>query len=155
MKRVGIVSVITLSLAIAAGSAWAYFPSTGSGTGTASVTSMQSVAISSVTATPSTPLLPGTSGDLTFRIDNPNSVAVTIMSVVSNGAITASGAGGCTGANSAVTFSNQTGLSVNVPASAVHYVVDLSASVFMASTSSNSCQNATLNVPVLVTVNQG
>lgn len=77
------------------------------------------------------------------------------MSVVSNGAITASGAGGCTGANSAVTFSNQTGLSVNVPASAVHYVVDLSASVFMASTSSNSCQNATLNVPVLVTVNQG
>ena len=155
MKRWGVTAVIALALASVSGVVWAYIHSTGSGSGTASVTNLSAVTITSSTATPSTALLPGTSADATFRITNPNSVSLTIVSVVANGSLSATGAVGCTGVNSAVTFSDQSGLSILVPANATNYAIDLPSAVAMGSSSSNSCQGATFDIPVLVSVHRG
>ena len=52
---------------LASVAAYAYFTSPGTGTASASVGTMQTVTISSATVSPSTPLLPGGSGILTYR----------------------------------------------------------------------------------------
>ena len=155
MKRSLVVALLSASLSVCGVAAWAYFHSTGAGTGTAHTTTIQAIAISSSTSTPTTPLLPGQSGDLTLKLDNPNSVAVTIVSVTANGAMTVTGASGCTPSNSGVTFTDQTGLSLSVPASSTAYPIDLAGAVSMSASSNNACQNATFRFPVTVTVHQG
>lgn len=142
-----------VAVGVASVAAYAYFTSSGNGTGSASTGTMQAVTISAATVSPSTPLLPGGSGDVTLEVTNPNSVAVTVVSVTgSGGGITAdSGHPGCT--TTGVTFTSQTGLSDNIPAGSTT-AIDLPGAASMATTSSAGCQGATFSIPVTITVQQ-
>lgn len=102
---------------------------------------------------PSGALLPGQSADATFAVDNPNGAPVTIVSVVGAGTISVSGSG-CTLTNSGVTFTDQTGLSISVPADATDYQIDLPGTVSMSATAPNACQNALFDIPVTVSADQ-
>jgi len=75
---------------------------------------MQAVTIAAIGGeTPNTPLLPGSSGEVILKVDNPNpaNTSVHLVSVVAHGTISVSGGNGCTLANSGVTFADQTSLS--------------------------------------------
>jgi hypothetical protein len=139
--------------ALAGAGAYAYFSASGQGPGAANVGSMQTVTVATATATPSTPLLPGGTGDVTLEVTNPNDFAVTLVSVTGTGApVTAdSGHPGCT--TTGVTFTDQTGLSTVIPASSTT-AVDLSGAASMSTASSAGCQGATFSIPVTITVQQ-
>ena len=99
------------------GAAWAYFTSSGSGSAHASTGTMSTVTLNAAAGTPSTPLYPGRTGDVSLEVNNPNAYAVTLVSVAGNGTITPdAGHSGCT--TTGVTFTNQTGLTTTIPGSA-------------------------------------
>jgi hypothetical protein len=147
-RRATTVSSAVIAVLASAGIAFAYFTSNGSSTASANAGSLK-VSIAATAGTPSSPLLPGgAAGDVTLEVNNPNNVAVTLISVVGNGTITASG--GCT--NPDVTFANQTGLQISVPANSTGYQVDLSGAASLSALSPNDCQGATFSIPVTITV---
>ena len=146
-----IAPAVCVVVGLSSGAAYAYFSSTGHGTGSASVGTMQPVTIDSATVNPQTPLLPGGSGAVTLKVDNPNGFAVTLVSVTGDGAITASGgAGGCA-TTGVVTFTNQTGLSTVIAASGITSV-DLKGAAAMTTAAAAGCQGATFSIPVTITV---
>lgn len=133
------------------GTAWAFFHSSGAGNGKGAAGTMSTVTINATAGTPSTPLYPGGTGDVSFQVNNPNAYAVTLVSVAGNGAITPdAGHASCTTAG--VTFANQTGLSTTIPASASGYQIHLSGTVSMSTASSSGCQGATFSIPITITV---
>jgi len=147
-----IVSAVCLVIGLGAGAAYAYFTSSGTGTGSASTGSLQAVTVAAVTASPTTPLRPGNTGDVTLKVNNPNSYDVTLVSVTGAGSITADGGHpGCT--TTGVTFTDQTGLSTNIPASSTT-AVDLPGAAAMSTASSAGCQGATFSIPVTITVHK-
>jgi hypothetical protein len=150
-SRLLIAPAVCAAVGLAAGAAYAYFTSSGQGTVSGSVATMQTVTISSATVSPSTPLVPGGTGDVTLEVTNPNGFAVTLVSVAgTGGTITAdSGHPGCT--TTGVTFTSQTGLStVLQPDSTTP--VDLPGAASMSTASSAGCQGATFTIPVTITV---
>jgi hypothetical protein len=147
-RRAAVLTSAAIVVLAGAGIACAYFISSGSGTAAASTGALK-VSIASTAGTPRTPLLPGgPAGDVTLQVDNPNAFAVTLISVVGDGTITAST--GCTDPD--VTFANQTGLQVNIPANSTNYQVDLPGAATLGASSPNDCQGATFSIPVTITV---
>jgi hypothetical protein len=147
-RRAAALSGAVVAVLAGAGLAFAYFTSTGSSTASAS-TGTLSVSIAATAGTPSDPMYPGgPAGDVTLEVNNPNSFAVTLTSVVGDGTITASG--GCTAPD--VTFANQTGLQISIPANSTNYQVDLSGAASLGASSPNDCQGATFSIPVTITV---
>jgi hypothetical protein len=145
-------SVVALALGLSAGAAYGYFTSHGSGTGAASDGTMQVVTVAAITSeTPNTPLLPGSTGEVIVKVDNPNAFQVHLVSVVPDGTISVTGGSGCTLANSGVSFTSQTLLSIPIPAS-MTTLVRLPGAASMTSASVSGCQGATFNVPVTITV---
>jgi hypothetical protein len=140
-----------------AGAAFAYFSSTGTGTGAVSVGTMQPVTIATAAATPTAALLPGGSADIVFKITNPNSYAVSLVSVSlkSGGAITAdTGHAGCTttDAKPVVTLSVPAAdLPVSIPPNTTTQV-DLAGAASMDIAATSNCQGASFSVPVLISV---
>jgi hypothetical protein len=133
------------------GVAWAYFTSSGSGSGHASTGTMSTVTLNASAGTPSTPLYPGGTGDVSLEVNNPNSYAVRLVSVTGSGTISHDAShSACT--TTGVTFTNQAGLSTAIPASATNYPIHLSGAVAMGSSSSSGCQGATFSIPVTITV---
>ena len=148
-RRILLVPAVVVALIASATVTFAYFRSTGSGAGSSAAGSLQPVTVIANTGTPSSLLFPGASADVVITLSNPNAFAVTLTMVSGNGTITADGSHpGCT--TTGVTFTNQTGLSINVPAGASN--VDLPGAASMGATSSSGCQGATFNIPVSITV---
>jgi len=115
---------------------------------------MSTVTLNAVAGNPSTPLYPGGTGDVSLEVNNPNAYAVTLVSVAGNGTITPdAGHSSCT--TTGVTFTNQSGLSTIIPASASGYQIRLPGAVSMGSSSSSGCQRATFSIPVTITVDKG
>jgi hypothetical protein len=154
-RRRGLVSVLVVVGVLAVGgAAWAYFTSHGSGSGHVSTGTMSTVTLNAAAGTPSTPLYPGGTGDVSLEVNNPNTFAVTLVSVAGSGTITAdAGHSSCT--TTGVTFTNQTGLSTTIPASASGYQIHLPGAVSMGSSSLSGCQGATFSIPVTITVDKG
>lgn len=145
-----IIPAVCLVVGLASGAAYAYYTSSGHGTGSASTGSMQTVTISSATATPTSPLHPGGTGDVALEVTNPNNFAVTLVSVVGAGTITAdSGHPTCT--TTGVTFTNQTTLSASISANNTA-TIDLPGAASMSTASSAGCQGATFSIPVTISV---
>ena len=145
-------AIVALLLGIGAGAAYGYFSSTGSGTGSGSTGTMQTVTVAAISGqTPSTPLLPGSSGEVIVNVDNPNAFQVHLVSVVADGTISVSGGNGCTLANSGVSFTDQTGLSIPIAASTTT-LVRLPGAALMSTSSASGCQGATFDIPVTITV---
>ena len=84
-------------------------------------------------------------------MNNPNSYAVTLVSVASNGTVTHD-AGHPSCMTTGVTFTNQTGLSTTIPAGVTSYQIHLPGAVSMGSSSSSGCQGATFSIPTTITV---
>ncbi len=148
-----IMSAVGLIIGLGSGVAYAYLTSSGSGTGSASIGTMQPVTLVSATVAPSTLLLPGSTGDVTLKVNNQNSFAVTLVSVTgTGGTITADGGHpGCT--TTGVTFTNRTSLNSSIPASTTA-TIDLPGAASMSTASSAGCQGATFFIPVTITVHK-
>jgi hypothetical protein len=157
MKRrsLVVVAVTALVLGISAGVAYAYFTSTGSGTGTASNGTLQTVTVQALAGgdSPTSTLLPGGAAtDVVLRVDNPNSYAVSLVSISQNGTISGSGGtGSCT--TTGVSFTAPSNPDITVTPGS--QLVDLPGAASMSTSSSDGCQGATFHIPVTITVQQG
>ena len=128
--------------------------SSGQGHGSALPGTLQPVTVAAIVNgdSPSTQLQPGGTADVILRVRNANTHAVSLVSVVANGTITASGGiGTCTATG--VSFTNQTGLAVNIPASSTT-LVHLAGAASMSTSSTTGCQGATFSIPVAITANE-
>jgi len=150
-------ALLAFALSAGAGAAFAYFSAAGSGSGAVSVGSMQPVTIAATAGTPTAALLPGASADVVLKITNPNSYAVSLVSVSlkSGGTITPdSGHAGCTTTDSkpVVTLSVPAAdLPVSIPANTTTQV-DLAGAASMDVAATSNCQGASFTVPVLISV---
>lgn len=149
---------LIVSVGLLSGTAYAYFASSGSGSGRANVAKMSTVTlVAVVTTTPKTDLYPGHSGDVLLKVNNPNPYPVTLVKVTwTGGAITAdAGHPSCT--TTGVTFVNWTGTISIPPKTATNgypngYPVHLTGHATMGDASSSGCQGATFSIPVIITV---
>jgi hypothetical protein len=148
-------AIIALVLGIGAGSAYGYLATHGSGTGLAGVGTMQTVTMATA-GTPSTPLLPGGSGDVVFSVTNPNNFPVSLVEVglEADSAITPDeGHSGCatTDGNPVVTLNVPSGdLPVSIGADTT-VQVDLAHAATMDATATSNCQGATFDIPLTIT----
>lgn len=135
---------------LTAGTAYAFWTTTGAGTGTA--TSAAALPLS-VTLTASGPLHPGATVAATAVFRNPNPFAVTVTGITP-GALGVEGAAGCTAANSGVRFAPATGpWSVPARSGGVDGTaagVSVPAAVSMSLTSDDACQKATFTAELTV-----
>lgn len=144
-----IAAAVTLIIGLGTGTAYAYFTSTGLGTGSATAGTLQAVTVQAATVSPSTPLSPGVTGDVVLNVNNPNTSAVSLVSV-SYGTITAvGGIGTCT--TTGITLNTPTNLPYTINASGTTSV-DLAGAATMGSSSQTGCQGATFSIPVTITV---
>lgn len=151
------VAVLTgvLSLAIGAGTAYAYWITDGSGSGSAAAGTMQTVTVDALVPgdTPATTLIPGGTADVVLRVTNPNPYSVQVYSVTNNGTPTADNAHpSC--ATTGVTFASSPGpLSPGVSIAAnSSALVTLPGAASMDATSQSACQGATFHLPVSLAV---
>ena len=72
-RRISVVfgALVALVLGLSAGSAYGYLTTHGSGTGSVGIGTMKTVTMATA-GTPSTPLMPGGTGDVVFSVTNPN-----------------------------------------------------------------------------------
>jgi len=148
-------AIVALLLGIGAGSAYGFLATHGSGTGLAGVGTMQTVTMATA-GTPSTPLLPGGTGDVVFSVTNPNSFPVSLVEVglEANSAITPDeDHSGC-----ATTDGDPT-VTLSVPAADLPVSigpdttvpVDLAGAASMDATATSNCQGATFDIPLTIT----
>ncbi len=158
--RLVVAMVVALGLA---GAALAYYTSTGSGSGGAQVGDAQALLISSDVA-PGTALFPGGSGDVTVRVENPNTFKIHINQIAldtargeGNSGFDASPAGcNLTSVPPALTFSTQdngaNGWDVDPKVGSTNGFreFDFANSVHMNVNAVNACQGATFTVYLTV-----
>lgn len=137
---------------VAASVAFAAWVTSTSGNAYSKAATATPIALSDASASTTGQLYPGGSGDLKLKIANPNSfpVRITAVSLTSGGTITSDTAG-CTSGTSAVTFTNQSGLTIDLAANATSAVSTIANAVQMGPTSANACQGAVFTIPIDVT----
>jgi hypothetical protein len=151
-RRLIFTGVALLAMA-AVGLVYAAWTTNGSGSGYAKAGSSQALTTIDGAASTTATLYPGVNGNVRLEIDNPNPYPVRVTAVSGNGTITADAAhvtAGCTNANTGVTFTNQTGLTIDVAADA-SATTTLNNAVSMSNASDNGCQGATFTIPVSLT----
>ena len=136
--------------------AFAFWTTGGTGSGAGSTGAMQTVTVVAAANTPTSPLTPGHTGDVTLTVHNPNTFTVSVTSVIYNtgGSITFDGGHpSCTTSNSnpvAMLSVPGADLPLSVPAlSTTSY--DLAGAVTMDATATSACQGATIFIPVTLT----
>ena len=142
----------TVAAAALAGGAIAAWSTSGSGNASAKAATATALTLADASASTTGDLYPGGSGDLKLKISNPNNfpVRITAVTLTSGGSITSSSSA-CNTAGHGVTFTNQTGLTVDLAANATNEVITLAGVVQMGASSANSCQGVVLTIPVDVT----
>jgi hypothetical protein len=143
--------VSAIATLVLAGGAFAYFTSSGSGSGSASVGSPDELTIAAVTPT-SGLLYPGGTGELDAAISNPNSFSVRVNSLVlgSGGISVDAGHSGCD--PSALHYMTQTNggdgwkVPPKVGSTPGSLDVDLAGAISMDGDAANECQGATFTV---------
>jgi hypothetical protein len=143
----GMVAILVLGVV---GLVYAAWTTNGSGSGYAKAGSSQALTTVDVSATTTATLYPGATGDVLLKVNNPNPYPVRVTDVTGNGAITvdAAHAAGCV--STGVTFTNQTGKTIDVAASSQTQVT-LTGAAKMTNASDNGCQGATFTIPVTLT----
>ena len=136
---------------VAAGGAFAYYSSTGSGSGSASVGTPAELTITA--ATPGTGFLyPGGSGEVDATISNPNTLSVRVNSLVLDSAGISADAGhsGCDTSALHYATQNNGGLGWDVPAKVGatdgSLDVELADAISMDTDAANECQGATFTI---------
>jgi hypothetical protein len=116
---------------------------------------MQTVTMATA-GTPSTPLLPGGTGDVVFSVTNPNNFSVSLVAVAleTDGTITPdTGHSGCTttDGNPVVTLNVPSDdLPVAIPANTTQ-PINLASAASMDATATSNCQGATFDIPLAIT----
>lgn len=145
----------SLIAGLGAGTAYAYWRSSGSGSGTAGAGTPGAVTVLAAAGTPSTKLTPGATADLVMTLSNPNGYVVTVVAVAPNGGAVPTGGVGpgtpCTSANTGVEVVAQSGLSLTL-AGATTTTVLVPGGASMTTGSASGCQGAAFQIPVTVTV---
>src|SRR4051794_18656172 len=145
------VTVVVIAAATG-GAAYGIVTGGGSGTGSASAGTLQTVTASAFVGggTPHSQLFPGgPRADVMLRLNNPTSYPVQLFSGSGNGSITADAShSGCT--TTGVTFTPPSSPNVTIPTGSS--LVHLSGAASMSTASVNACQGATFSIPVTVTV---
>jgi hypothetical protein len=148
-KRNIIVSSMTLIVMVAVGFVYAAWTTNGSGSGYAKAGTSQALSTVDVSATTTASLYPGQSGDVKLQIHNPNAYNVRVTAVSGNGTITPdAGHSGCT--TSGVTFTDQSGLTIDIAKNA-DTTTTLTGAAAMSNASQDACQGATFTIPVSLT----
>jgi hypothetical protein len=152
--RALLVVLLLAAAALPGTAAYAWWSGSGSGSGSASAGTLEALVISGDAATPTSQLLPGQTGSVTLLVHNPNAFPVRLVAVtrVVSSEISVSGASGCTIANSGISFTDQTGLSISVPTGVDWQEIQLPDAVSMAASSDDACQGAAFGIPVQLTV---
>jgi hypothetical protein len=148
IKKVAVTTMFTV-VALVGSVAMAAWVTNGTGSGYARAGTAQALTTVDVSATTPATLYPGGNGNVRLSINNPNPYAVQVTAVARTGAIT-SDAGAACDASTGVTFTDQTGLALNVPASSAA-TFTLNNVVSMSNASDNSCQGAVFTIPVSLT----
>jgi hypothetical protein len=151
-KKIAVLTI--LASLVLVGLVYAAWTTNGTGSGYAKAGTAVSLTTVDVSASTAATLYPGVSGDVLIKLDNPNPYAVTVTAVSGNGAIAAdAGHASCT--TTGVSFTNQTGLTLVVPAKSggVDGVLQttLTGAASMSNASVNGCQGATFTIPVTLT----
>lgn len=134
---------------VGAGLAYAAWTANGTGEGYAKAGSAQALTTNDVSATTVADLYPGTSGNVKVEINNPNPYPVRVTAISGDGTITPdSGHSGCS--PTGVTFTDQTGLTIDIPANGTQ-ATTLNNAASMSNASANACQGATFTIPVSLT----
>ena len=151
-KRNFVAASMTLIAMVAVGFVYAAWTTSGSGSGYAKAGTSQALTTVDVSATTSASLYPGQNGNVTLKINNPNGYNVRVTSVTLSGQqtdiVADAGHSGCT--TTGVTFTNQSGLTLDVNAGA-QAEFTLNGAAAMSNSSLNACQGATFTIPVSLT----
>ena len=142
---------VTLVVLAAVGLAYAAWTSSGSGSGYAKAGTAQQLTTVDVSANTTATLYPGSNGNVRIKIANPNPYPVRVTDVTGNGAITAD-AGHASCVTTGVTFTNQTGQSIDVAANG-NTETTLTNAASMSNASDNGCQGAVFTIPVTLSGN--
>ncbi len=144
---VGFVAVLVLGVV---GLVYAAWTTNGSGSGYAKAGSSQALTTVDVSASTTATLYPGATGDVVLKISNSNSYPVRVTDVTGNGAITVDSAHAAGCVTTGVTFTNQTGKTIDIAANSQTQVT-LTGAAKMSNASDNGCQGATFTIPVTLT----
>ncbi|MFD4673209.1 hypothetical protein ACFWNN_26040 [Lentzea sp. NPDC058450] len=140
--RRGVVVLAVATAALGSGVAYAAWTSSGTGSATTKAGTAQAPVVTGGAVVTGT-LYPGGAGDAVVNVSNPNPYPVTVTSIAPSPTVPAT----C-----GVTFAERfpgTSLAARSGAVAITF------SVTMASNAPNSCQGATIDVPVVVTIASG
>jgi hypothetical protein len=146
-------AAIAAAIGGTAGGAFAYFSSTGGGSGSGTVANPAPLVISP--GSPLGELSPGTSSDVAVEIDNANPFRVRIGSLVGTG-FDVDGthrSAGCTASSAALSFASQAVDRFVPPRTGSvdgHLSLDLSGALAMGTGAADACQGATFSVFVQV-----
>ena len=146
-RRWSVLGLLLLG-AIVAGVAVGAWNVTGSGSGSAKAGVATGLTLNDASGATAADLYPGVTGNVKLSVTNPNSFPVRVTSVTGTGAITSDKGAACN-ASTGVTFTNQTGLTLDLAAGATS-VFTLSGAAAMSNSSDNACQGAIFTIPVSV-----
>jgi hypothetical protein len=143
--------VVAIAALVVSGVLYAAWSTTGSGNGYAKAGTASALTIGDASASTTADLYPGGTGAVKLKVTNPNPFAVRITTVTkqTGGTITSDKGAACN-ASTGVTFTDQTGLALDVAANATS-TFTLSGAVSMSNASDNTCQGAIFTIPVDVT----
>jgi hypothetical protein len=150
IPRKAFVVLALLLSAVAASAVIAAWVTNGSGPGYAKAQTASNLTLSDASASTTADLYPGATGSVKLKVTNPNPFPVRITSVAKQASAITSDKGAACDASTGVTFSDQTGLALDVAAGATT-TLTLANAISMSNASDNSCQGAVFTIPVNVT----
>ena len=143
--RKGLIAAgVVVGSALATNLAFAAWNNTGTGSGSAQATTAK--ALTTTAASTTAQLFPGANGDLKITIKNDNGYPVRVSDVTGNGTITSDKGSACD-ASTGVTFTDQHGQTLDIPASS-SATFTLAGAAHMSNASDNTCQGAVFTFPV-------
>jgi hypothetical protein len=150
IPRKAFVVLALLLSAVAASAVIAAWVTNGAGPGYAKAQTASNLTLSDASASTTPDLYPGATGSVKLKVTNPNPFPVRITSVAKQASAITSDKGAACDASTGVTFSDQTGLALDVAAGAT-VTLTLANAISMSNASDNSCQGALFTIPVNVT----
>jgi hypothetical protein len=151
LSRKFVLALAGIAALVVSGIVFAAWSTSGSGNGYAKAGTASALTIGDASASTSADLYPGATGAVKLKVTNPNSFPVRITAVTkqTSGSISSDKGAACN-ASTGVTFTDQSGLTLDLAAGATS-TFTLSGAVAMSNASDNTCQGAIFTIPVDVT----
>jgi hypothetical protein len=144
---IALATVAAVSVTAFAAAAWL---SGGSGAAYSTADTAKDLTTGDISATVKADLYPGASAAASIEIVNPNPYPIRITNVKGNGAVTPDSAHAAGCVTTGVSFADQSGLTIDIPANGSTQA-ELAGAVSMTNASDNGCQGAKFTIPVTFT----